>query len=251
MTWPTALRRIAAVEALDWASRVRGVLVAEKDQARALVLAAEEYDLARYVTEILVHDKAREMLRAVGQAIRTGKIPAKWDTSDGVGELITTGLSQYDPRIAFQASLRSAYAAGREERIDRDEGTTHKVYRTMRDSRVRDSHRALDGLTLPKADPAWNTLSAPNGWRCRCICYGVNEAGIARLEARGVKLQREVPKLRQVTHVNKATGESETLPEGVEPGWGVKPGTPAAEKQLAKLLVNRQRILSDKPLDEM
>lgn len=251
MAWAEALKRVAAVEALDWARRIRGVLVEDKDLARAEVLADQEYDVARYVTEILVRDKARAMLRAVGQAIRTGKIPTKWDNADGVGELISTGLKQYDPRVAFQASLRSAYAAGREERIDRDEGTTHKVYRTMRDSRVRDSHRVLDGLVLPKSDPAWNVLSAPNGWRCRCKCYGVNEAGIARLESRGVKLQREVPEMRQVTHVNKVTGERETLPEAVEPGWGVKPGTDAATRQLAKLLVNRQRILAEKPLDEM
>lgn len=245
------MRRVVAREALDWARRIRGVLVEEKDLARAEVLADQEYDLSRYVVEILVHDKAREMLRAVGQAIRTGQIPAKWDNADGVGELITTGLKRYDPRVAFQASLRSAYAAGREERIEREDGVTHKLYRTMRDSRVRDSHRVLDGLVLPKADPAWDVLSAPNGWRCRCKCIGINQTGIERLERRGVQLQKAVPPLRQVTYTNRATGQQETLPEAVEPGWGVRPGTPAAERQLARLLVNRQRILAAQPLDEM
>lgn len=37
----------------------------------------------------------------------------------------------------------------------------------MRDSGVRDSHRALAGLALPKADLAWNTPSRwmyASGW---------------------------------------------------------------------------------------
>lgn len=242
-TPPKALRRVAAVEAIDWVKSVSRVVFDEKEHDRALELASEEYSLSRYAARIVVADKARHMLRAVNRAIRTGEISSKWDTDAGVGELITTGLSQYDPRIAFQAALRSAYAAGREERIDRDEGTTHKIYRTMRDSRVRDSHAVLDGVCLPKEDSFWDTRSAPNGWRCRCKCYGVDAAAIERLKARGVPLQEKAPEEPMVTHRNKATGETETLPASVEPGWGFKPGTEASRKQLAKMLEVRMQLL--------
>lgn len=41
-------------------------------------------------------------------------------------------------------------------------------YRTAGDDRVRDSHRALHNITLPKDDPFWDYYYTPNGWRCRC-----------------------------------------------------------------------------------
>lgn len=41
------------------------------------------------------------------------------------------------------------------------------MYMTQGDERVRDSHRALEGLTFPKASfPEW--LIPPIDWRCRC-----------------------------------------------------------------------------------
>ena len=41
-------------------------------------------------------------------------------------------------------------------------------YRTAHDERVRASHRVLDGITLPKSHPFWQTHYPPNGWGCRC-----------------------------------------------------------------------------------
>ncbi len=41
-------------------------------------------------------------------------------------------------------------------------------YRTAGDDKVRDSHRTLNGITLPKDDPFWLYYYTPNGWRCRC-----------------------------------------------------------------------------------
>jgi SPP1 gp7 family putative phage head morphogenesis protein len=41
-------------------------------------------------------------------------------------------------------------------------------YVTQRDERVRDAHKALDGVTLPINDPFWDQYYPPNGWRCRC-----------------------------------------------------------------------------------
>lgn len=41
-------------------------------------------------------------------------------------------------------------------------------YSTVGDGKVRDSHRALDGIIKPIGDPFWNTYYPPNGWNCRC-----------------------------------------------------------------------------------
>lgn len=46
-------------------------------------------------------------------------------------------------------------------------------YRTAGDNRVRDSHAKLNGTTLPKGDPFWDSYYAPNGWNCRCTVVEV------------------------------------------------------------------------------
>ena len=46
-------------------------------------------------------------------------------------------------------------------------------YRTASDDRVRDSHKALHDITLPKEDAFWNSFYPPNGWRCRCTVVEV------------------------------------------------------------------------------
>lgn len=244
------LKRVIAAEAIAWVQAVSGRVLTDKERDTAAILAAEEYDAALFIARIVVADKARALLRGVNRAVRTGTIPERFDRADGLGELIATGLGQFDPRVAFQASLRSAYAAGREDRIDRDETITHVVRRTMLDARVRSSHRVLEGLVLPKADRARDGLYAPLGWRCRCKDIGIDQEGIDRLQARGVKLQFEVPELRQVTHVNKFTGEKESLPECTEPGWGKKQNTPAAQESLAEKLRLRMQALGDASLDD-
>ena len=47
------------------------------------------------------------------------------------------------------------------------------VYRTVGDDRVRPSHAALDGLTLPASDPAWRKIFPPNDWNDRCRVEGI------------------------------------------------------------------------------
>lgn len=41
-------------------------------------------------------------------------------------------------------------------------------YSTVGDARVRDAHRALNGVTLPMSHVFWKTHYTPNGWKCRC-----------------------------------------------------------------------------------
>lgn len=41
-------------------------------------------------------------------------------------------------------------------------------YRTMRDDRVRDAHKAMEGWLALASAPIWQTWRPPNGWGCRC-----------------------------------------------------------------------------------
>ncbi|NJM13983.1 MAG: minor capsid protein [Bacteroidales bacterium] len=42
------------------------------------------------------------------------------------------------------------------------------IYRTQADTRVRESHRVLEGRTFKAGDPAIDVIYPPNGWGCRC-----------------------------------------------------------------------------------
>ncbi len=59
-------------------------------------------------------------------------------------------------------------------------------YRTAGDERVRDSHAAMNGITLPVSHLFWAEYYPPNGWRCRCTApkvlkskYGPTETDAA------------------------------------------------------------------------
>ncbi|MPM00634.1 hypothetical protein SDC9_46862 [bioreactor metagenome] len=49
-------------------------------------------------------------------------------------------------------------------------------YQTVGDSRVRDSHKVLDGVTRNIRDSFWATHYPPNGWGCRCEAIQVSSA---------------------------------------------------------------------------
>lgn len=71
----------------------------------------------------------------------------------------------------FRTQTQLAYSAGRADfnqspEIDRI--LWGYKYVTAGDTRVRDSHVGLDGVTLPKGDPFWDTNYPPNGFACRC-----------------------------------------------------------------------------------
>jgi len=48
-------------------------------------------------------------------------------------------------------------------------------YTTVGDDRVRDEHRALDGVVEPVGSPFWDQYYPPNGWRCRCSVSQLSE----------------------------------------------------------------------------
>lgn len=55
-------------------------------------------------------------------------------------------------------------------------------YVTAGDSRVRQSHRPMDKVTLPVTHPFWNTYLPPNDWGCRCSVRQLAEGERTRSE---------------------------------------------------------------------
>lgn len=247
MALPGALFRVVAREALRFCAAL-GIDVkgSAPEMAEIQRIARGEYLDAGEAARIMVADKAIGLIRAVKAAIKTGEIPEAWDRGERMQQLVTTGLKQYDPRIAFQATLRSAYSAGRYQRgMEDTEDEPYFLYRTMRDSRVRSSHQVLNGVYLPKAHEFWKTHYTPNGWRCRCKVLSLDQQGIDRLTAAGLPLQDTPPEEVQVEYKDKTTGKAFKLPASIEPGWDYNPGTDEGRARLGDMLKRRMALLAD------
>ena len=80
---------------------------------------------------------------------------------------------------AFQAYSAARYRA---QMADKEVFPFLK-YVTVGDDRVRDSHKALDGLVLRKDDDFWKDHYPPWDWGCRCIAVELTE-GMAEEERR-------------------------------------------------------------------
>lgn len=83
----------------------------------------------------------------------------------------TYNQNYLEAEYAFAA--HSAMSASQWAHLNEDTQRYWLEYRTAGDEHVRESHRQLDGITLPKSDAFWSEFYPPNGWRCRCIASEV------------------------------------------------------------------------------
>ena len=125
-------------------------------------------------------------------------------------------------RTIFEVNMRSAYQAGRWERIQRVKAAMPYLrYVAVQDGRTRPEHRAWHGVVLPVDDPWWDTHYPPCGWRCRCT---VTQMSGRTLERRGFEVTETPPRFPQKTFTNRRTGEVTTVEGGIDPGFNFNVG---------------------------
>lgn len=169
-----------------------------------------------------------------------------WGRKDVVdpltGETISAQLgSPRRLRTIYNANVRSARSAGQWDRIQRTKRThPYLLYELGPSEQHRVEHANWSGILLPVDHPFWKTHFTPNGYGCKCHIRQVSKAEYSRLSASG-KYQTEAPKIETRDWVNKRTGEVETVPVGIDPGWDINPGTDRA-KVLARDLSKKQEI---------
>lgn len=125
-------------------------------------------------------------------------------------------------RTIFDTNLRSAYSAGRWERIQRQKKLfPFLIYESVKDGRERPEHGAWHKTILPVDHPWWDTHYPPCGWGCRCSARPVNQR---MLERRGESVTEEPVRFPQRDYVNRRTGELTRTERGIDPGFSFNVG---------------------------
>ncbi|MGD1960542.1 MAG: phage minor head protein [Fulvivirga sp.] len=108
-------------------------------------------------------------------------------------------------RSEYNHAIASAQMAKKWRDIEADrEALPLLQYITAGDSRVRQSHRPLDLVTLPVDHPFWDTYMPPNDWGCRCSVRQLAEGTQTRID----KLQ-SAPELKEMFRLN--TGKDQII----------------------------------------
>ena len=137
------------------------------------------------------------------------------DPVTGAVRVVQLG-SAHRLRIIFDTNMRTAYAHGQWQRIQRaKESAPYLSYNAVMDSRTRPEHAAWDGIILPVDHPFWKTHFPPNGWRCRCSVIQLSEAG---LERRGLSITENPPTATRPWR-NRRSGVTTDVPVGIDPGF--------------------------------
>ena len=134
--------------------------------------------------------------------------------------------------LIYDVNLRQSYAAGRFQRAQRSRAAVpFLLYRTMRDERVRATHRPWDNIALPVDHAWWDTHYPPNGWRCRCRARPATQSDLDELRDGGMEIKTEAPPIEYVEFTNRRTGAVERVPRGIDPGFAFNPGKVAASEK--------------------
>jgi SPP1 gp7 family putative phage head morphogenesis protein len=156
-------------------------------------------------------------------------------TDPATGEVRKTKFNQQRLQLIFDVNMRQSHAAGRWARAQRSR-MPYIAYRTMRDEFVRASHKPWDNVVLPKDHPWWDTHYPPNGWRCRCLAFPLDDSGVQALKASGARVLTEPPATQWVEFANRSTGQTERVPRGINPGFAYNPGKVHVEQGMDRLV---------------
>ena len=133
------------------------------------------------------------------------------------GEIVKAQLgSPRRLRIIFDTNVKQAYNAGSWERFERNkERRPFLEYHSVLDGRERPEHAEWHGIIRPVDDPFWQTHTPMNGWGCRCRLVSRSERELKR---QGKKVT-STPEIKTRAWLNKRTGKTVRVPEGIDPGF--------------------------------
>ena len=171
------------------------------------------HDRAFVVAKMMDVDLATTVQRSIIDAMQEGKGYKAWakdidkvlaksgwydgqinvDAQGNAKKVVTGG--QHRLETIYRTNVAAAYEAGRQQVIfnDRDDDPFgYVMYSAIMDNRTRPTHKALHGKVMEKSDPAWSSISPPNGYNCRCTIVELTQGQIDRY---GYKVTKSEGKL--------------------------------------------------------
>lgn len=127
-------------------------------------------------------------------------------------------------RVVYETNIRQAYNAGRKKQAedpDFKRAFPYMEYRHSGAERYRPEHKSWNGLVLRSDDPWWETHSPSNGYFCRCRKLPVSERQLKKM---GKTAPDSAPAIEHYRVVDKRTGEEQSVPKGISPGFQYEPG---------------------------
>lgn len=144
------------------------------------------------------------------------------DPATGRHELVQLG-SPRRLKTIFDTNVRTAYQAGKWERIERTKAAFPFLeYSSVMDGRERPEHHDWDGVILPADDPWWDTHYGPCDWNCRCTAIQRSQR---MLDRQGKTVDAAPPPSNAlVPWTNTRTGETGLIEKGIGKGWDYNAG---------------------------
>ncbi len=144
------------------------------------------------------------------------------DPATGQHELVQLG-SPRRLKTIFDTNVRTAYQAGKWERIQRTKKAFPFLeYSSVMDGRERPEHHDWDGTILPVDDPWWDTHYGPCDWNCRCTAIPRSQRMLDRM---GRTVDDQPPPANDLLPwTNSRTGETGMLEAGIGKGWDYNVG---------------------------
>ena len=123
-------------------------------------------------------------------------------------------------RIIYDTNLRTANAAGRWRRAQRNKALMpFFTYVQIDRPSKREAHEPFHGVTLPVDHPFWRTHWPPNGWLCGCI---VRQISRRTLEREGLSLTEDTA-VERVSETrpwhDRRNGVTRQVPKGIDPSF--------------------------------
>lgn len=139
-------------------------------------------------------------------------------------------------RTIFDTNMRTAYAAGKWDQVQRTKKTQpYLAYKCVLDSNTRPDHRQWHNVVKHADDPFWDEHYPPNDWGCRCTVQQLSEREV---KERGLAITKSDPTGPDRSWLDKRNGRLLRVPQGIAPGFAQNVGK------------NRMKALTPPPLDQ-
>lgn len=204
--------------------------VFQDDHAKAFTVAkAMNRDLLAVIREALDEaltegktlDEFRDQLRPKLEAMGWWGRATMVDPLDGQFKDVQLG-SPSRLRTIYRVNMRSAYAAGKWQRIEATKQLLPYLrYVQIQRPSARDDHKPWHGLIVPVDSPWWDQHYPPCDWNCGCTTQQLN---LRQIERRGWTVTEAPPTGPAKVYTNPRSGQRVAIEAGIAPGFGFNVG---------------------------